>query len=86
MCWLLRRLSGPEDSAKSRTAFKSGPVGIRESSKDNEEEEVCRLEQTPQCSVSPLLDNALGSPHFKTESWTNIKRGSECKNHSGLGL
>lgn len=43
---------------------------------------------TLQCSVPPRLDNALGSPcwkWFKTESWTNLK-GSEHKNHSGLGL
>lgn len=77
-------LPGPEGSAKSN-CFKSGPMGIRESRQDNEEEEVCRLEQTLQGSGS-LLDNALGSPHFKTESWTNIKGGSECKNHLGLGL
>lgn len=50
-------------------------MGIRESSKDNEEDEVCRLEQTLPCSVSPLLDSALGSSHFKSESWTNIKGG-----------
>lgn len=67
MCWLLKGLPGPEGSAKSRTAFKSGPKGIRESSKDDEEEEVCRLEQILQGSVSPLLDNALGSPCLKTE-------------------
>lgn len=86
MCWLLRRLPGPKGSARSKTDFRSGPMRIRKSSKDNEEEEVCRLKQTLQCSVSPLLDNALGSSHFKTESWTNIKGGSECKNHLGLGL